>query len=74
MTTTLAPCTDPAHLAIVDYDPALPVFEVWVNGRRMAATQTPAAAYRLLTAMRLGRPAHSAPELKVVNDRRTVAR
>lgn len=74
MTITAPVAQDATHLAIEGYDPDLPVFEVHVNGRRMSCTQTPAAAYRLLTAMRLGRPAHAAPELKVVNDRRTVAR
>lgn len=68
--TTTQTHIDPVHLAIPGYDPALPVFEVHVNGRRMAATQTPAAAFRLLTAMRLGRPAHKPPELRIVNDRR----
>lgn len=71
-TQTLTP--DPAHLAIEGYDAALPVFEVYVNGRRFGCTQTPAAAFRLLTAMRLGRPAHEAPELRVVNDRRSATR
>lgn len=75
MTTTLTPCTvDPAHLAIEGYDPALPVFEVWVNGRRFQSTQTPTAAYKLLKAMHDGRPALEAPELRVVNDRRSTPR
>lgn len=74
MTDTQALTLDPAHLTIEGFDPALPVFEVYVNGRRFGCTQTPAAAYRLLTAIRLGRPAHEAPELRVVNDRRLAAR
>ncbi len=61
---------DPAHLALDDFDPALPVFEVWVNGRRFACTQVPARAFALLKTMRAGRPALAAPELVVVNDRR----
>jgi len=72
MTDTATP--DPAHLAIEGYDPDQPVFEVWVNGRRFACTQTPTAAYRYLTAIRLGRPAHTPPELRVVNDRRSTSR
>lgn len=74
MTTTLTPTADLTHLAIEGYDPAMPVFEVYVNGRRFACTQTPRQAFRLLTAMRLGRPAHAAPELRLVNDRRSAPR
>lgn len=61
---------DPTHAAIPDFDPDVPVFEVWVNGRRFLATQTPARAFDMMRALRDGRPHRQPPELIVVNDRR----
>lgn len=60
--------------SLTDYDPSLPTFEVWINDRRMASTQIPGRAFKLVQTMRAGRPAHAAPELRVVNDRREVSR
>lgn len=74
MTTTQPSTTDPAHLALPDFDPALPIFEVHVNGRRFACTQVPARAFALLKTMESGRPALRVPELVVVNDRRATDR
>lgn len=57
-----------------EYDPSLPTFEVWINGRRYASTQIPGRAYKLMRTMAAGRPSHVAPELRVVNDRRLTER
>jgi hypothetical protein len=72
--TDTTPSTDPAHLALEDFDATAPVFEVWVNGRRFACTQIPARAFRMLRDLHNGRPAHTPPELRVVNDRRLTTR
>ncbi len=58
----------------LEFDPALPVFEVWLNGRRRARTQIPARAFRLLHDMHAGRPTLEPPELRIVGDRRSQER
>lgn len=71
MNTNSTPTEEPTP---VEFDPNLPTFEVWVNGRRFASTQVPAQAFRLLKAMANGRPSHQPPELRVINDRRSETR
>jgi len=60
------------------FDPDLPVFEVWLDGSRFAATQCPARAFDTLRAMTCAAAArrygHRWVELKVVGDRRATPR
>lgn len=58
-----------------EFDPALPVYEIWLDGARFASTQLPALAKRTFDTMRDSRRyGLRSLELRVVNDRRAAAR
>lgn len=69
---------DTACIALTDYNPSLPVFEVWLDGTRFASTQIPARAKKMMDGMTSAESGRRyglrEVELVVVNDRRTVAR
>lgn len=66
---------DLAVETLPEYDPNLPTFEIWVDGTRFISTQVPRLARdtydRMVDSRRYGL---RTLELRIVNDRRTVAR
>lgn len=65
------PTAADAATSLPDYDPALPTFQVWVDGVRFASTQVPALAKAMFDRMNSsGRYGLRSLELVVQNDRR----
>lgn len=62
----------------IDFDPSLPTFEVWLDGRRFASTQIPARAKAMIDGMTSEKAGKRyglcTVELRVVNDRRMTDR